>query len=119
MMKFTSYLSIGAFYSKNSSLNILKREKSFITQKQTPEVFCKNRCSYKFCKIHGKTPVLESFLKKVAKFQGCNFTEKRLQHRCIPAKCSCEICEIFKNTYFEEICDLLLLIIVLLISCWV
>ena len=29
-------------------------------QKQTPEVFCKKRCSWKFHKIHRKTPVLES-----------------------------------------------------------
>ena len=76
MMKFTSYLSIGAFYSKNSSLNILKREKSFITQKQTPEVFCKNRCSYKFCKIHGKTPVLESFLKKLQNFRAATLLKR-------------------------------------------
>ena len=29
-------------------------------QKQPPEVFCKKRCSWKFHKIHRKTPVLES-----------------------------------------------------------
>ena len=29
-------------------------------QNHPPEVFCKKRCSYKFCKIHWKTPVPES-----------------------------------------------------------
>ena len=32
-------------------------------QKQSPEVFCKKRCSYKFQKIHRKTPVPESLFK--------------------------------------------------------
>ena len=31
-----------------------------IIQKQPPDVFCKKRCSEKFCKIHSKTPVPES-----------------------------------------------------------
>ena len=29
-------------------------------QKQPPEVFCEKRCSWKFCKIHNKTPVPEA-----------------------------------------------------------
>ena len=29
-------------------------------QKQPPEVFCKKKCSQKFCKIHGKASVPES-----------------------------------------------------------
>ena len=37
----------------------------------------------------------ESLSNKVAANQACNFTKIRLQH-------SCEICEVFKNTYFEE-----------------
>ena len=35
---------------------------SFLTsnlQKQSPEVFCKKSCSYKFRKIHRKTPTLK------------------------------------------------------------
>ena len=39
----------------------------------------------------------ESLFNKVAANQVCNFTKIRLQHIF-----SCEICEIFKNTYFEE-----------------
>ena len=31
-------------------------------------------------------PALESLLNKVACTQGCNFIEKRLQHRCFPMK---------------------------------
>ena len=30
---------------------------TLLNKKQPPEVFCKKRCSYKFCKIHRKTPV--------------------------------------------------------------
>ena len=33
-------------------------------QKQPPDLFYQNRCSWKFCKIHGKTPVPESFFNK-------------------------------------------------------
>ena len=32
-----------------------------IYQKQSPEVFCKKSFFQKFCKIHSKTPVPESF----------------------------------------------------------
>ena len=49
------------------------------------DVFCRKRCSYKFCKFHRKTPVLESFLKETPTHVF-----------------SCEICQIFKNTYFEK-----------------
>ena len=35
-------------------------------RKKPPEVFCKRRCSETFCKIHRKTPVLESLFNKVA-----------------------------------------------------
>ena len=31
------------------------------SQKQPAEVFCNKRCSLKFCKIHRKTPVPESY----------------------------------------------------------
>ena len=39
-----------------------------------PDVLCKKRCSYKFRKIHRKTPVLES----------ATSSKKRLWHRCFP-----------------------------------
>ena len=46
--------------------------------------------SQKFRNIHRKTPVLESFFNKVTDLQ-------------TPTQVfSCEYCEIFKNTYFEE-----------------
>ena len=32
-------------------------------QKQPPEAFCKKMCSWKFHKIHRKTPVPETFVK--------------------------------------------------------
>ena len=43
-----------------------------VLQKQAPEVFCKKRCSWKFHKIHGKTSMPATLLKK------------RLWHRCFP-----------------------------------
>ena len=50
-------------------------------------MFFKKRCSEKFRKFHGKTPVLESLFFVV---------ETPMQ------MFSCEIYEIFKNTYLEE-----------------
>ena len=41
-----------------------------------------NRCSYKFCNIHRRTPVLQSLFNVVAGLKVF----------------SCEYCEIFKNT---------------------
>ena len=52
-------------------------------------VLCKKICFQKFRKFHRKTPVLDSFFNKVA---GKTPTQVF----------SCENCEIFKNTYFEE-----------------
>ena len=71
IMKFASYLSFGSFYSKNSKLNILKREKSFIMQKQTLEVFSKNRSSKNFTKPAEKQLFWSHlFFNKVAGPQG-------------------------------------------------
>ena len=53
------------------------------------------KTSEKFCNIHKKTPVMECLFNKVAGQRACNFTRKRLQHRCFPMNIS-------KNTYFEE-----------------
>ena len=53
-------------------------------QKQPLGDVFQNRCSYQFCNIHRKTPVLESFLNKVAGLRVCDFIKKRLQHRCFP-----------------------------------
>ena len=38
-----------------------KNEGELDFKKEPPEVFCKKMCSYKFSKIHRKTPVPESF----------------------------------------------------------
>ena len=48
-------------------------------QKQPPEAFCEKMCSWKFHKIHRKTPVPEAFFNKVAglRAQGCKFIKKR------------------------------------------
>ena len=35
-------------------------------RKQPPEMLCKKRCSWKCCKIHRKTTVLEPLFNKVA-----------------------------------------------------
>ena len=48
-----------------------------------------------FRNIHMKTTVLESLFNKVAGLQACN---KETPTQVF----SCEYCEIFKNTYFEE-----------------
>ena len=53
-------------------------------QKQPPEVFCKKRCSWKFRKIHRKTPVPESLFNKVAGLRPATLLKKRLWHRCFP-----------------------------------
>ena len=45
-------------------------------QKQSPEVFCKKRYSKKFRKLHGKTPVLKSFLNKIASLQPATFLKR-------------------------------------------
>ena len=48
--------------------------------------------------ISQEKPVLESLFDKVAGLRSCNFIKKRLLTQVF----SCEICEIFKNIYFEE-----------------
>ena len=55
-------------------------------QNQSLEVFYKKNCSKKVCNIHREKPELESLYKKVVPTQVF----------------SCEYCETFKNTYFEE-----------------
>ena len=47
-------------------------------QKQPPEAFCKKMCSWKFQKIHRKTPVPENFLNKVAGLRPVTLLRKRL-----------------------------------------
>ena len=77
--------------TKLKTLQIKNRKKVFwqlatdIQEQSFAGVFHK-RCSEKFCKIHRKTPVLESLFNKVAGHQACNFIKNRIQHRCFPAK---------------------------------
>ena len=70
-----SNLSISTYFFQVSNiwLQILR----FAKKKQPPEVFL-----IFFCRIHRKTPVLESLLRKVVGLTECNFIKKRLQHRC-------------------------------------
>ena len=42
-------------------------------QKQLFVDVLQNRCFYKFCNIHRKTPVLDSLFHKVLSLQACNF----------------------------------------------
>ena len=54
-------------------------------------------CSYKFCSIHRKTPVLESFYNKVAGLESCNCIK-----RVIAWVYSWEYYEMFKNICFGQ-----------------
>ena len=60
------------------------------------EVFCRKGVLKIFCKIHGKTPVLESLF--FFEPQACNFIKKETLVQMF----SCEFCEIFKNTFFHR-----------------
>ena len=60
-------------------------------QKHPPDVFYKKKCSEKFFKIHGKTLVPEFLFNK-------NFIKKET----LAQLCSCEFCEIFKNTIYQN-----------------
>ena len=57
-------------------------------KKQSPTDVLLERCSYKFCKIHRKIPLLESLLQ-----QSC-------RPRALAEMLSCEFCETSKNILF-------------------
>ena len=64
-------------------------------QKQPLDVFYRKSCSLQFRNIHRKTPVLESLELQV--WRSATLLKET------PTKVfSCEYCNIFKNTYFEE-----------------
>ena len=65
----------------------------------TGEGVLRKRCSKKFRKFHRKSSALESLFNKVA---GLKALLKILLKRDSNTGVSCEICKIFKNTYFEE-----------------
>ena len=56
------------------------------------------RCSYKFRKIHSKTPVPESLFNKVAGLRPVNLTKKETLAQVFP----CEFWEISKNAFSTE-----------------
>ena len=68
-------------------------------------MFCKKRCSKKFCTFHRKTPVMESLFNKVAGLKTCNFIKKRLQHRFFPMK----FAKSYRTPILKNICERLLL----------
>ena len=77
--------------------NTLRRIQNPLGQKQAPNVFYENGCSWKFRKIHRKTPVSESLFKQSFRPQSSNFIKKRLWHRCLPVNFSK-----FSRTFFNR-----------------
>ena len=79
-------------------------------QKHPPEVFCKKICSWKFRKIHRKTPVPEAFFNKVAGLRPATLLKNRIwsqasnfiKRETLVQVFSCEFCEISKNTFFTK-----------------
>ena len=67
-------------------------------QKQPPELFCRKRCSYKFCKIHRKTPVPEPLFSKVVGQRPVTFLKKRLCDGCFPLTFAIFL----RTTFFTE-----------------
>ena len=81
-----------------------QRSPGFV-QKQSPEVFCKKKCSLKVRKFHRKTSVLESLFNKVAGLPSCNFIKKWLQQWCFPVKFP----KLLRTSILKNICERLLL----------
>ena len=69
--------------------------KDHLYRSSRPEMFCK-KVFLKVCKIHRKTCARVSFFNKVAGLRPATLLKKRLWHRCF----FCEICKIFKTTFF-------------------
>ena len=66
-------------------------------QKQPPEAFCKKMCSWKFHKIHRKTPVPETIFNKVAGLS--------LWYRCFPMN----FVKFLRTTFLQNTSERLLL----------
>ena len=64
-----------AVYCHSSKIELDWAVSPKITQKQPFQDVLQNRCSIFFCKVHRKTPALESLESHI---------KKRLQHRCFP-----------------------------------
>ena len=68
-------------------------------QKQPLELFCKKRCSQKFCKFHRETPLWKSLFNRVPGLQACNFIRERLHH------ISCLIYEFLRTPNYKSAND--------------
>ena len=75
-----------------------KQQKCKYTEAVTGGVFCKLKCSLKFCKARRKTPVRVSFL-IMLQTEACNFIKKETLAHVF----SCEFCEISKNSFSYRI----------------
>ena len=64
----------------------------------------RKNCSYKFCNIYRKTPVLEFFFDKALGLQAYNFIKKRIQHWCFPVN----VAEFLRTPFTKKICERLL-----------
>ena len=78
--------ALEGFIFKLALLNTATILVPVLFQKRSFADVLQNRYSWKFCKFHRKTPVLQSLFYKVASFQTCKFIKKKLQHRCFPVK---------------------------------
>ena len=102
------FKKIPTFYSVNiEAVKICqtKKKKDMLgseNQKQSFTDAFEYRCSWKFCKFHGKISVLESLLNKIA---GLHINQKRPQHRCFPVK----FVKFLRRPFFTEHLQWLLL----------
>ena len=67
-------------------LGRIKVPHNCISKNSCLQMFCKGRSSYKFRKIHRKTPVLEFLCNKVAGLEPLTLfiLKNKLQHKCLP-----------------------------------
>ena len=73
-------------------------KKGELQQKQVFVGVLQNICALKFCRIHRKTPVLESLFDKVAGLHPATLLKKGLQHKCFSAN----VANLFMNTFFTQ-----------------
>ena len=75
------------------------------SSRSSHQVFCKNRCSSKFRKIHKKIPVPHFLLKNTSNTSGSTFRPATLFKKAPTQVFSSENCEIFINTILKNICE--------------
>ena len=66
-------------------------------QKQSSGGVLQKRCSYEFCKIHKKTPVVTCVFNEAADLQSLTLSKKEVPTHMF----SCEFCKISHNTIFK------------------